>query len=87
MVEGKEAVRWREKEMDHGVELSRMRYEKSKTGISFFSFAQNVNLTVTCDWQMELFQYAHENETLPFESSTNNEQLHWVWDGPKPIYM
>lgn len=33
------------------------------------------------------FPFAHENETLPFESSINNEPLCRARDGPKPIYM
>lgn len=41
--EGKEAVRWKEKEMDRGVELSSIRSEQSKSVILFFIFfAQNV---------------------------------------------
>ena len=41
--EGKEAVRWKEKEMDRGVELSSIRSEQSKSVILFFVFfAQNV---------------------------------------------
>lgn len=39
------------------------------------------------DGLLELFQFEHKNETVPFECSTNTEQLRWVWDGPKPIYM
>ena len=36
--EGKEAVRWKEKEMDHGVEQSSIWSEKSKNVILFFNF-------------------------------------------------